>query len=201
MDHTIITAVTAEPVSLAEAKLHLRLDDIGGSHPHDALVTSLISSAREFAEHYTGRALAQQTLEVALDSFPNGGTIDLPRPPVASVTSIKYDDSDNVEQTMSAADYSLSAYGDRRRINLGPDADWPGTYSKADAVRIRYVTGYGATGHDATGQYATCPKAAAMAILLQVELDYPASQLTPAEREASERARDSLLNTIKLWGF
>jgi hypothetical protein len=39
-----------------------------------------------------------------------------------------------------------------------------------------------------------------MAILLQVELDYPASQLTPAEREASERARDSLLNTIKLWG-
>jgi len=108
MNYKVITAVTAEPVSLADAKLHLRLDDIGGSHPHDALVTSLISSAREFAEHYTGRALAQQTLEVALDSFPNGDTIDLPRPPVASVTSIKYDDSDHDDLWRQKADQSRS---------------------------------------------------------------------------------------------
>jgi uncharacterized phiE125 gp8 family phage protein len=200
MNHKVITAVTAEPVSLAEAKLHLRLDDIGGSHPHDGLIATLITSAREFAEHYTGRALAAQTLEAVLDVFPTDDFIDLPMPPVASVTSIKYDDEDNVEQTMPTADYSLSTYGDSRRINLGADADWPGTYSKVEAVRIRYVTGYGATGHSSTGEYAACPKAAKQAILLQVELDYPANQFTPAERDTRERARDSLLNTIKLWG-
>jgi uncharacterized phiE125 gp8 family phage protein len=201
MDYKVITTVTKEPVSLAEAKLHLRLDDIGGSHPHDGLIAVLITSAREFAEHYTHRALAGQTIEAVLDAFPGEEFIDLPLPPVASITSIKYDDEDDVEQTMSAADYSLSTYGDSRRVNLGADADWPGTYSKVEAVRIRYVTGYGATGHASTGAYATCPKAAKQAILLQVELEYPANQFTPAEREARERARDALLNTIKLWGF
>lgn len=191
MAHKVITSVTAEPVSLAEAKLQLRLDDIGGSHPHDGLIAGLITSAREFAQHYTGRALAPQTLEIALDAFPREAYIDLPRPPVTSVSSIKYDDEDNVERTMSTADYSLSTYGDSRRVNLGPDADWPGTYDKVEAVRIRYVTGY-----------ANCPRAVKAAILLMIQHLYenPMVNIGNIVNEVPMSAR-SLLNTIKLYGF
>jgi hypothetical protein len=111
-------------------------------------------------------------------------------PPVASITSIKYDDEAGVEQTLSTADYALSTYGDSRRINLEPDADWPSVEADAaDAVRIRFVTGY-----------TTAPKAVKAAMLLHVEIESPLNPHTPAERQDLERARDSLLDTIKRYG-
>lgn len=193
MQFKVIIAVATEPVSLAEARLQCKVDADDTSH--DTLLTSLCTAAREFAEHYTGRALAEQTLEAALDRFPCERYIDLPMPPVATITSIKYDDEAGAEQTLSTANYSLSAYGDSRRINLGPDADWPSTEADAaDAVRIRFVTGYGVSGGPAL------PKAAKAAMLLHVELESPLNPHTPAEREALERARNALLDTIKRYG-
>lgn len=193
MNFKVITPVATEPVVLSEARLQCKVDADDTSH--DALLTSLCTAAREFAEHYTGRALAQQTLEAALDRFPCERYIDLPMPPVATITSIKYDDAEGVEQTLSTADYSLSAYDDSRRINLAPAADWPCTEADAaDPVRIRFVTGYGVEGGPAL------PKAAKAAMLLHVELESPLNPHTPAEREAMEKARDALLDTIKRYG-
>ena len=54
MAYKVITAVATEPVTSTEAKAHVRV--IGTTD--DTLIAALISSAREFAEHYTGRALA-----------------------------------------------------------------------------------------------------------------------------------------------
>lgn len=188
MNFKVITAVATDPVSLAEARLQCKVDADDTSH--DAVLTALITAAREFAEHYTGRALAEQTLEAALDEFPSDDFIDLPMPPVASVTSVKYTDTDGVEQTMATSDYALSGYGDGRRVSLAYGATWPSTQDVADAVRIRFVTGY-----------TTAPKAVKAALLLHVELESPLNPHTPAEREALERARDALLNTVKVWGF
>lgn len=186
MTYKVVTPVATEPVSLAEARLQLRMtaDDTTAD---DALIEALITAAREFAEHYTGRALAPQTLEMALDEFPADG-IDLDMPPVATITSVKYTDTAGVEQTVSSADYSLSLYGDSRRLSLAYGAEWPDTQDIADAVRIRYVTGY-----------TTIPKAVKAAILLDVELRY--NKLTPNDQDAYEKARDALLGTVKIWGW
>lgn len=198
MNFKVITAVTTEPVTRAEAKLHLRLDDIGGSHPDDALVDALITAARQYAEHYTGLALAEQTLEAALDEFPDKEYIDLPMPPVVSITSLKYTDESGVEQTLATTKYALSTYGLSRRVQLTYDSEWPDTRVINDAVRIRFLTGYGAAG-TAAG-FATLPKTARQAILLHIQLTYPGNKLTPQDVEALEKARDSLLDTIKVWG-
>ena len=186
MQFKVVTPVSVEPVLLAEARLQLRMtaDDTTAD---DALITALITAAREFAEHYTGRALAPQTLEMALDKFP-AGDIDLDMPPVATITSIKYTDTAGVEQTVSAANYALSLYGESRRVTLAYGATWPDTRDIANAVRILYVTGYTAV-----------PKAVKAAMLLDVELRY--NKLTPNDQEAYEKARDALLGTVKVWGF
>lgn len=192
MDFKVITPVATEPVLLAEARLQCKVDADDTSH--DTLLTSLCTAAREFAEHYTGRAMAEQTLEGVLDEFPCEEYIDLPMPPVQSITSIKYTDEDGVEQTLSTDDYALSAYGDSRRVSLTYDSEWPDTRCDPNAVRVRFVTGYGVSGGPAL------PKAAKAAMLIHIELESPLNPHTPQEREAMEKARNALLDTIKVYG-
>jgi uncharacterized phiE125 gp8 family phage protein len=189
MTYKVVTPVATEAVTLAEARLQCKVDSDDTSW--DATLTSLITAAREYAEHETQRALAPQTLEMALDRFPQcGGEILLEMPPVASVTSIKYDDTNGTEQTLPTTVYAFSAYGESRRVSLKYGQMWPSTYCQANAVRIQYVTGY-----------TTCPKAAKAAMLLHIEAEYPNNALTPDERADKCRARDALLGTIKIWGF
>lgn len=135
----LITAPTEEPVTLAEAKLHCRVD---GSDD-DALLIALIKAARDLAENQTGRALCTQTWELALDAFPDV-EIELPMPPVQSIVSIKYLDFAAVEQTLSADVYALDSYGSQRHWVLpAQGASWPDTLDAANAVKIRFVAGYG----------------------------------------------------------
>ena len=201
MKFKVITAVATEPITRAEAKLHLGLDDMSGSHPDDAIIDALITGARQHAEQYTKRALAEQILEASLDEFPEyeNDRIDLPRPPVASITSIKYTDTSGTEQTISGSAYALSTYGESRTVAPTSGNYWPATEDIPDAVRIRYVTGYAATG--AGAEYTVLPKAVRQGLLMHISLTYTRNVYTPAERESMEKARDSLLNTIKDWSF
>lgn len=157
----------------------------------DPELAGLATSAREYAEHETGLALAPRTLEMALDAFPGDDEeIELDMPPVSSVTSITYVDADGAEQTLDSETYALSTYGKwPRSVRLTYGNSWPSTRDQKDAVQIRYVTGY-----------ASCPKAARQGMLLELQLQYPGNSFTPAERERIERSRDSLLNTIKMRG-
>jgi uncharacterized phiE125 gp8 family phage protein len=187
MAYKVITPVAAEPLTTAEAKLHLRVD----VSDDDAIIAALITAAREFAEHYTGRALAPQTLEMGVHCFPSSwrDSIDLDMPPVASVTSVKYLDAAGVEQTVPAADYTLSSYGDARCVTLDYGLYWPITQDVPDAVRIRYVTGY-----------TTLPKAARAALLLVIGHLYENREAVSALKldEIPMGAR-ALLDTIKIW--
>lgn len=136
----IITPPAEEPVTLAEAKLHCKID---GSDD-DALITGLIVAAREQAENRTGRALVTQTLELALDVFP-GAEIELPRIPAQSIVSVKYLDSNAVLQTIDASHYALDNYGSQQNWAMpARDYSWPDTADSANAVKVQYVAGYGA---------------------------------------------------------
>ena len=79
----------AEPITLVEAKLHLRVD----ISEDDSLITSLIVSARELCEAWTWRKVSTGTLIQFCDFFPANGIIIIDRPPLASVTSIEYIDT------------------------------------------------------------------------------------------------------------
>ena len=189
MQYRVTVAVATEPVTLAEARLQCKIDEDDTSH--DLALADLITTAREYAQHYTGHGLAPQTLEVALDAFPcyENDAIALPLCPVASITSVKYTDTAGAEQTIVNTKYALSPYGESRMLAPTYGNYWPTTQDVMNSVRIVQVCGY-----------TTCPKAAKQAMLIHIELESPLNPHTPAEREALEKARDSLLNTIKVYG-
>jgi uncharacterized phiE125 gp8 family phage protein len=134
----LITAATALAVSLAEAKEHLRVTE----STDDTLITSMITAATETAEQHTGRAIMPQTWELTLDSFPEA--FELTRLPVASVTSLKYYDSDGVLTTMAGADYTLDIADDFGFAYVVPayDGVWPTSRDQINAVALRFVAGY-----------------------------------------------------------
>lgn len=182
--YKIITPATAEPVNVEDAKDHLRVD---GSD-EDMLITALIPTAREYAEHYTGRALARQTVEQVLPAFP-AEEIALDLGPAASVTFIKYTDSNGDEQTLGSDQYLLNTYGSAKTIERAYGVTWPATRGP-NAVRVRYETGY----EDA-------PAAAISAILLLVAHLFENRQDVSALKLASiPMGATELLNTIKGWG-
>lgn len=101
---------TAEPVSLAEAQLHLRLDTSGSppSHPDDTLVETLITAARENAEQYTGVTISQATYQVK--SAVTDEQISLQTYPVTEIASVTYEDNDGTVQTVSSDDYYVDNF-------------------------------------------------------------------------------------------
>lgn len=138
MSLIVITPPTEEPVTLAEAKLHCKVDGTDD----DTLITALITAAREQAEHRTGRALCTQTLEAVLDMFPAG--IKLEKPPVLSVVSVKYLDTDGILQTLDPSAYELDKDSAPGWLVPAYGLIWPVTRPVPNAVRVRYTAGYGA---------------------------------------------------------
>jgi uncharacterized phiE125 gp8 family phage protein len=163
----VITQPTVEPVTLAEAKLHLRVT----TSDEDALITSLISAARIYAENYTRRAFAQRTLELLLPNVPSCGVIELPQPPLRSVAWIKYIDADGVLQTIDAADYQVDMYREPGLIKPSYLETWPViTRSDFNALQVRYTAGYAETGSpDSDADYrANIPEAVKQWIKIRV---------------------------------
>lgn len=136
----IITAPTEEPTTLGETKEHLRVD----LDDDDMLISAYIKAAREYAEVYTRTALVTQTWELVLDAFPASDRMVIPLPPLASVTSIKYTSSAEVEATFSSASYRVVITPWPGLILLKTGYSWPSTTLKeAEGVVVRFVAGYG----------------------------------------------------------
>lgn len=150
----LVTPPAEEPVSLADAKLHLRVDFTDD----DALITALISAARQAAEMLTGRQIVTARWKLVLDSFPGpslmgvpagepfslpGHAILLPKSPVASVLSIQYLDMSGAWQTMPATDYTVDAACEPARITPVFGKIWPITLPQIAAVAVTFDAGYG----------------------------------------------------------
>lgn len=158
-----------EPVTLAEARLHLRMD--AGNTAEDDLISALIKAAREQAEHTLGRALLAQTWEVVLDEFPGtDDAIELPMPDVLSVVSIKYVDTSQLEQTMDQADYALDSAASPGWVAPAYGGQWPtDVLDSTNVVRVRFTCGYGAYA-------AQVPESIRRWMLLQVGAMYRARE-------------------------
>lgn len=137
-----ITDATVEPISLAEAKLWLRVDQ----SDEDTLIGSLITSVRKAAEHEMQRTLITTTWELVVDAFPAALRLEMPK--VLSVVSVKYIDTAGVEQTLSQADYLVDMDSEPGYVVPAYGKAWPSTRAQINAVRVRYTAGYGAAATD-----------------------------------------------------
>jgi uncharacterized phiE125 gp8 family phage protein len=142
---TLVTAPAQEPISLVEAKAHLRVD----TADDDALIDGLIRAAREHVETYTHRAPITQTWDLKRNEFPCGDVIWIPKAPLVSVTSITYVDTAGDSQTWSSALYTVDApSGPMARQGLVTPVygeSFPSTRRQVNAVTVRFVAGYGST--------------------------------------------------------
>ena len=154
-----------EPITLATAQTHLRLDLYGSplSHPDDDIIESIyLPAARQHCEVLSGRALAYQQYELTLRCFPTRTALDFPLGlnysyydyvrfpigPVRAINSVTYADANNIDVDLggSPTGYVFDAYTDEGRLFPAPGASWPATYDRPNAVRIRFNAGYDADG-------------------------------------------------------
>ncbi len=184
----VITPPTAPVIALATLQAHTKVDVAVGVSPEDALLLDKLLSAHATAEHYTGVALGSQTLELALDAFPDA--IKLPNGPVTSITSITYIDAAGDTQALDAADYTLDDYSTPQWVVPAYNTTWPDTLDTVNAVKVRYVAGA-----------AALPAAAKAALLLMVEWLRANRGDAMTEDDIQPPAAKSLLNTIKVYGF
>lgn len=136
---SVVTQPTEEPISLSEAKLHLKQD----SDADDSLISSLIVSARQYCESYVGQQLVTATRRLKLDCF-SGWRIELPYPPLQSVTSVVYLDTGGNSTTLSGSDYTVDIYSMPGFVEPAYSKVWPTTRGVSNSVTITYVAGYGA---------------------------------------------------------
>lgn len=147
---SLVTAATADPVSLADAKRHSKIDVADD----DTTFARLIESATAHVEADTDRRLLTQTWDLKLDRFPSCGPIVLPFPPVSSVTSVSYVDSAGATQTWTAGstgyttDLPAGPYADHALIYPSYGVSYPGTRDQLNAVTVRFVCGYGSDPAD-----------------------------------------------------
>lgn len=173
----LITPPIVEPVSMATIKSYLRIDH----DDDDAMLSLLISAARETGEELSHRAFITQTLEMTVDAFPDDDVLRIMRPRLSSVTSVKYKDDAGVEATWT--DYVVDTNSEPGRIlfNSLPSA----SLQETGAVTVRYVAGYGSSE-------ASVPDSIKKAILALVSFWYENREITyvPVEiRKAFVAAR------------
>lgn len=139
MSYNITVEPTVEPVTLAEARVHLRNDD---ESYDDTYITNLIVTARKLCEKYCNRVFVTQTWQQNESKF--GAYIDLKVNKVQSVTSITYIDIAEVEQTLPTANYQVDLLSDTATIYEGVSAGFPSiSTSTINPIKITYVCGYG----------------------------------------------------------
>ena len=113
----------------------------------DPTISALIRAVRQYAEQETGRYLITQTLDAYLDEFPRYENQifnkDIRLPPLQSVSEITYTDSTGVTQTLPTDEYRVDQYSEPARITPAYGYSWPTTLCQSNAVKIRFIAGYG----------------------------------------------------------
>ena len=145
------------PVDVRDVKNFLRLDE----DEDELYVRSLIGAATEYVEQYTGRALINRTVLMAVDGVAEldvplmEGLTDGPDLPlrkrhmnlpfgnVSSITHVKYYSDDDTEYTMDGDTYYLDSISVPAKIVLRSGSNWPTSLRVANGIQITYVAGYG----------------------------------------------------------
>ena len=163
----ITTHPSIEPVSVVEMQEHLKID----GDDDNLFLVSAIEEAREEIENLTGLALITQSWQMTIDRWPGGRdqwwdgvreghmgelysnnsrqSLELPKYPLQSITSVTVYDEDGVSTAVTVADvFDVDSQQMPGRITLQPGASWPTATQSNNAIEIVYVAGYGVAAVD-----------------------------------------------------
>lgn len=203
MGLSLVAGPTQEPVTLAEAKAHLRVaiaDD-------DGLIAGYILAARSYVEGQIHRPIVSRMFDFTADyGWPSKNCqswIDLPMPPLQSVRSVSYVDSNGATQVLASNQYRVITNGPRGAVIPVYGVSWPSVRPQTGAVTVRFIAGYtdfvdtiSSPNYSVTGP--GVPDELRMAIMLHVEMLYDRD---PQSRQLLESARDSLMSPFSVTSF
>lgn len=133
-----------EPVSLAEAQAHLRIEGAD----EDILLQSLITSARLHVETLTGRALVLQSWRLVRDAWPRGQVVEIPIAPVQAVTQVRVFTDEDIAATLDPSRYLVETVGMPARLAMRGRQGWPHPGRAIGGIEIDLVAGYGPAAAD-----------------------------------------------------
>lgn len=167
MKVNVITPPAALPVSLDEAKEHLRIDFDLDDNEENLLDLYLRAACNHIEQVICKRAFVTQTLELVMDHWP-GYEIILPRPPLQEVLSVKYRDTYGHEYIVDPASYIVDTDSEPGRIVPANGRSWPTNQLlyPVNAIRIQYKAGYPPGGEDDNDLTINIPADLKNAILL-----------------------------------
>ena len=132
------------PVSLQEAKEHLRISSSNTDHDFD--IALKLTAARQWVEKFLHRKLMTQTVTKYFHDWPaDKDHIVIPYGNLQSVASIKYKDTDGDQTTWTSSEYIVDTDEEPGRVTLAYGEHWPTTtLYPTNAIEIIYSCGYGA---------------------------------------------------------
>jgi uncharacterized phiE125 gp8 family phage protein len=185
--YQVITPASTYPVSLTEAKSHLKVDTTAD----DTYITSIIKAATQLSEEYTNRLFIDTVIDQTCSDFAQLQTLFKSK--VSAVAHVKYYDSDNSLQTLSATVYDTQLNYEPSQIQLAENQSFPTITKRNDAVVARYTVGYGSAASDV-------PEIIKQAILLTIGNFYQNRNSVVIGRIATELPMNVkwLLDTYKV---
>ena len=140
--YKVITPASTYPVSLTEARSHLKVDTTAD----DTYITSIIKAATQLSEEYTNRFFIDTVIEQTCSDFEQLQTLFKSK--VSAVTHVKYYDSNNSLQTLDTAVYDEQLDYEPSQIQLADGKSFPSITKRNDAVVAKYTVGYGSAASD-----------------------------------------------------
>ena len=185
--YQVITAATTYPISLTEAKSHLKVDTTAD----DTYIESIIKAATQLSEEYTNRFFIDTVIEQTCSSFSELEALFKSK--VSAVAHVKYYDSNNSLQTLDTSIYDVQLNYEPSQIQLVDGKTFPDITKRNDAVLARYTVGYGSSASDV-------PEIIKQAILLTIGNFYENRNSVIIGRIATELPQNVkwLLDTYKV---
>ncbi len=185
--YQVITAATTYPISLTEAKSHLKVD----TSADDTYIESIIKAATQLSEEYTNRFFINTTIDQTCSNFKDLETLFKSK--VNDVQYVKYYDADNTLQTLDDTIYDKMLSYEPSQIQLAKNKTFPDITKRNDAVICRYTVGYGSSASDV-------PEIIKQAILLTIGNFYENRNSVIIGRIATELPQNVkwLLDTYKV---
>lgn len=138
------TGPSVEPVTVDEVKLFARV----AHSVEDSIINQWIKASRKMAEEYQHRTYLQQVYTLTFDEFPSR-CFDIPQPPLVSIDSFKYYDTDNTEYDFDSGNYFVDLTSEIGRVALNDSVYWPTVDLRPiNGVIIEFTAGYGTSADD-----------------------------------------------------
>jgi uncharacterized phiE125 gp8 family phage protein len=140
MSLQLVTPPSVEPVTLAEAKAHLKVD----TSDDDALIGTLVTAARTRAEWHTGRAFVTQSWILWRDCWSE--IVEIPLPPLQAVTAVTTYARDGTSSVLDTSTYTVDAASQPARIDFG--CGLAPSLRAINAISVAFDAGYGSAEAD-----------------------------------------------------